>query len=221
MNKKKYWFSFVEIIVVVSILWIITISWWYYFHDFVKDKQASIYTQNLQNYIKQLDNDVKSSQIYDYTAIIHNWLLAVSKNISWVEKYLSYSINNNTIEIILEWWTSSDFMSYTLTKNGKKLAQETISWDKNFSIDNQNNYTITATVNNNSINTLDFYRYDANENIEIYDIVDKNNNQVNSFKIENYWWNKLYKNTANENIIDTPIDIQFDIHGYEKTLTLE
>lgn len=221
MNKKKNWFSFVEIIVVVSLLAIISVSWGYYFHDFLENKQASIYTQNLQNYIEQLDTSLKSQDIYDYTADIKDWYIVVSKNNSWLDTLLDFQTNNNLWEFLISSAWESDILFYSLYKNNKKIEEKNILATQTIPIEMNNNYSLSAKLNNQTINSYEIYYYDENEWLQIYDIIDNNNNRINSLRIENYWWKKYYKNAQNNTIIDTPVKIIFDMHWYEKTLILE
>lgn len=221
MNKKKNWFSFVEIIVVVSLLAVISVSWGYYFHDFLENKQASIYTQNLQNYIHQLDTSLKSQDIYDYTADIKDWYIVVSKNNSWLDALLDFQTNNNQWEFLISSAWESDILFYSLYKNNKKIEEKNILATQTIPIEMNNNYSLSAKLNNQTINSYEIYYYDENEWLQIYDIIDNNNNRINSLRIENYWWKKYYKNAQNNTIIDTPVKIIFDMHWYEKTLILE
>lgn len=221
MNKKKNWFSFVEIIVVVSLLAVISVSWGYYFHDFLENKQASIYTQNLQNYIEQLNTYIKSQDIYDYTADIKDWYIVVSKNNSWLDALLDFQTNNNQWEFFINSGWESDILFYSLYKNNKKIDEKNILATQTIPIEMNNNYSLSAKLNNQTINSYEIYYYDENEWLQIYDIIDNNNNRINSLRIENYWWKKYYKNAQNNTIIDTPVKIIFDMHWYEKTLILE
>ncbi|MGB2110376.1 MAG: hypothetical protein ACPHY8_00015 [Patescibacteria group bacterium] len=44
----------------------------YYFHDFIQKQEINIYTNNLQQHIKKLDNLVKNNDIYDYQIELFN-----------------------------------------------------------------------------------------------------------------------------------------------------
>lgn len=205
----------------MTLLWVITISWGYYFHDFLENKQISIYTNNLQTTIQKLDNAVKSSDIYDYSAKINNGYIVISQNNSGVEKPLEYQEINNQWILSISWWEESDILYYTLYKNNKKIAEENIIATQEIIIDLDNNYKISAQLNNTNINSYEIYHFDDYQWVEIYNILDKNNNSLNWLKIENYWGKKYYKNSSNNDTVDNPVEIIFDLHGYEKTLILE
>ena len=221
MYKNKKWFSFIEIIVVCTILSITAVSGSYYFHDFIQKQEINIYTNNLQQHIKKLDNLVKNNDIYDYQIELFNWYISVLKNTSWTQKYLQYWETQNGWSYSIVNGQSDDIVYYTLYKWIKKIEETNISWDSSISIEKWNNYKLEAQIENTNINSAEIFVFDENKQIEIYRIIDNNNIQTNSLIIENYWWNKSFKNWQNNTILDTPIQITFDLHGYENTLIIE
>ncbi len=221
MYKNKKWFSFIEIIIVCSILSIVAVSWSYYFNDFLQKQEVNIYTNNLEQHITKLDNLVKNNEIYDYQIQLFNWYISILKNTSWTQKYLQFTETQNGWNYSIENGLPEDIINYKLYKWIKKIEDWNISWDSIISVEKWNNYILEAQIENQNINSAEIFIFDDNNQLEIYTIIDNNDNEVNSLLIENYWWNKIYKNNSNWDILDTPIQITFDLHGYENILIIE
>lgn len=221
MYKNKKWFSFIEIIIVCSILSITAVSWSYYFNNFLQKQEVNIYTNNLEQHIKKLDNLVKNNEIYDYQIQLFDWYISILKNTSWTQKYLQFTETQNGWNYSIENGLPEDIINYKLYKWIKKIEDWNISWDSTIFIKKWNNYKLEAQIENKNINSAEIFVFDENKQIKIYSIIDNNNIQTNSLIIENYWWNKSFKNWQNNTILDTPIKITFDLHGYENTLIIE
>ncbi len=221
MYKNKKWFSFIEIIIVCSILSITAVSWSYYFNNFLQKQEVNIYTNNLEQHITKLDNLVKNNEIYDYQMQLFDWYISVLKNTSWTQKYLQFTETQNGWNYSIENGLPEDIINYKLYKWIKKIEDWNISWDSIITVEKWNNYILEAQIENQNINSAEIFIFDDNNQLEIYTIVDNNDNGVNSLLIENYWGNKIYKNNSNWDILDTPIEITFDLHGYENTLIIE
>lgn len=221
MYKNKKWFSFIEIIIVCSILSITAVSWSYYFNNFLQKQEVNIYTNNLEQHITKLDNLVKNNEIYDYQIQLFDWYISILKNTSWTQKYLQFTETQNGWNYSIENGLPEDIINYKLYKWIKKIEDWNISWDSIISVEKWNNYILEAQIENQNINSAEIFIFDDNNQLEIYTIVDNNDNEVNSLLIENYWGNKIYKNNSNWDILDTPIEITFDLHGYENTLIIE
>lgn len=221
MYKNKKWFSFIEIIIVCSILSITAVSWSYYFNNFLQKQEVNIYTNNLEQYITKLDNLVKNNEIYDYQMQLFDWYISVLKNTSWTQKYLQFTETQNGWNYSIKNGLSEDIINYKLYKWIKKIEDWNISWDSIISVEKWNNYILEAQIENQNINSAEIFIFDDNNQLEIYTIVDNDGNELNSLLIENYWGNKIYKNNSNWDILDTPIQITFDLHGYENTLIIE
>lgn len=221
MYKNKKWFSFIEIIIVCTLLSVTAVSGSYYFHNFIQKQEINIYTNNLVEYIKNIDSKVKNNEIYDYQIELFDWYISVLKNTSWVQKYLRYWETQNGWNYSIINGQGEDIINYTLYRWIKKIEETNISWDSSISIEKWNNYKLEAQIENKNINSAEIFVFDENKQIKIYSIIDNNNIQTNSLIIDNYWWNKSFKNWQNNTILDTPIKITFDLHGYENTLIIE
>lgn len=221
MYKNKKWFSFIEIIIVCSILSITAVSWSYYFNNFLQKQEVNIYTNNLEQHITKLDNLVKNNEIYDYQMQLFDWYVSILKNTSWTQKYLQYWETQNWWNYSIKNGLSEDIINYKLYKWIKKIEDWNISWDSIISVEKWNNYKLEAQIENQNINSAEIFIFDDNNQLETYTIIDNNDNELNSLLIENYWGNKIYKNNSNWDKLDTPIQITFDLHGYENTLIIE
>ncbi len=221
MNTNKKWFSFIEIIVVSTLLIVVTVSWGYYFQDFIKNQEMNIYINSFEEYIKKQDLKIKNKQIYDYQIEVYDWYVSTFSNTSWLDKYLQFTPTDIWWEYYIYWWNSEDIVYYTLYKWVKKIEDWNISWDSIISIEKWNNYTLEAQIENQNINSAEIFIFDDNNQLDVYNIVDNSNNQLNSLLIENYWWNKYYKNWQNNSVLDSPIQVIFDLYGHENTLIMK
>jgi len=111
MQKENKAFTFVEILFVVMIIFLLSISWVNYFNSFIDSKRIEKDLSFVETKIKDLNKKVKDNEIYDYEMIF-----------SWSKNYLSYKTNQiiKKAELILnlDWITKS----FTMTTN------QTNSW---------------------------------------------------------------------------------------------
>lgn len=111
MQKENKAFTFVEILFVVMIIFLLSISWVNYFNNFIDSKRIEKDLSFVETKIKDLNKKVKDNEIYDYEMIF-----------SWSKNYLSYKTNQiiKKAELILnlDWITKS----FTMTTN------QTNSW---------------------------------------------------------------------------------------------
>lgn len=225
MYKNKA-FTFVEIIVSITIISLISVSWVFYFNDFIWKQDMSIHINNFENTIQELNYNIKQHKIFDYKLHFKkntSWY-TISQNNIWVDYYQEFSfdtINNNwTINIIP---STADIWEIKIYKWKKKTDEITKNWSElvNFNIDD--NITIVWTLSWSTLNTLNFIYFDnmnwkIDKNLLILDILDNISISQNSLTIQNINWNKQYYN--NWLLLNKPITIIFEKNWIEDKLVL-
>lgn len=223
MYTNKFWFSFIEIIIVVMLISITTTTGMYYFQDFLQKQESNIHIQNVYHTIESLDKKVKNKEISDYTVYLKNNYYTISQNNLWVENPIVYQNNSASTGLFqLKNLDQSKVFQYTLLKNNKKIEEKNILWNQKIIFDYKNNtMKIQWKLWDDFLNILEVSHLESEENLQIINILDKNNNSSNSLIIQNIWWLKKYKDWQSWNILDTPIEIFFEYNWYENNLILE
>lgn len=217
-------FTFVELIVTITIISLISFSWVFYFHDFIWKQEINIHINSLENTIKELNNNVRKHEIFDYTIVLDknsSWY-TVTKNNVWINNHLETSfdtINNNwTLLLNPPNW---DIWELKIYKAHKKINQLTKNWSDTINIILEDDTTIISTLSWSKLNTVSFQYLnplDINDNIVILDILDSMMNSYNSLEIENKNWKIKYLDNSNE--LSTPIIILFEKNWIENKLEL-
>lgn len=224
--NRKSGFTFVEIIVVVSIIAIISVNSVFYFHDFIWKQELSYDISQLETIINNLDTDVKNQKSFDYN-------LNFKKNSYW------YSISQNSIwnnvkqEVTFDTilWTSlinlnpssSEIWEIKIYEWYKKIEQLTKNWSENINIQVDDTIHILWTLSWSTLNKLSLSYFDVNKEAEtkstfVLDIRDFSNISYNSLKIQNISGNKEYF-FENSKLI-APVKIYFEKNWIESILEL-
>jgi hypothetical protein len=223
---KNTAFTFVEIIVSITIISLISASWVFYFHDFIWKQEISVHINEFQNKISQLNNDVKKHNIFDYVITFDknsHWYI-ISENNIWTD-YLQDvqfdTINNNwNISIVP---SISDIWEIKIYSWNKKIDQITRNWADIIKLDINKDTRINWVLSWSTLNTLSFnyfnnIDYSQTKNIYILDILDSSMVSYNSLSIENINWKIKYLNNSTELI--KPMIILFEKNWIEDRLEL-
>lgn len=218
-------FTFIEIIVTITIISLISISGTFYFHDFIWKQELVIYMDKFNSTYKELNNEVKIQKIFDYTLNIqrHSYWYTVSKNNIWVQniQVAIFDTQNNSWSISLK-PVVNNIWEIKFYKGIKKIEQIT----KNgldivtFNVDDFS--TIQSSLSWSTLNTLSFYYLNNldpwEKDVYILDIIDSNNISQNSLTIENINWKKTFYNNLTP--LNSPIYILFEKNWIEDRLIL-
>lgn len=109
--KNNYGFTFVEIIVVLSIMLLISFASIGQFNNFLSTNYLEVNTQEISSVIQDLDTSVKNGKIYDYTMYFSSW--------SW----FTYSVNNYW-PYIISFIPKTDYFWYSWTV----ISNSTNTW---------------------------------------------------------------------------------------------
>lgn len=97
----KKWFTFIELLIVITIIWIISFFSFGSFFDFLKNKEFAIKINNLENIIKEEDLKINKKEIFDYEIIFdknNDYFKIFENNYSIWEKIIIESIWNDIIK---------------------------------------------------------------------------------------------------------------------------
>jgi prepilin-type N-terminal cleavage/methylation domain-containing protein len=218
-------FTFIELIVTITIISLISFTWVFYFHDFIWKQEINIHINSFENTLKELNNDIKKHNIFDYTILLDknsSWYI-ISKNEIWISNKLAASfdsINNNwNISINPASW---DIWELRVYKANKKINQITKNWSDIINITLKDDTSIVSTLSWSKLNTVSFKYLNSlniDDNIKILDILDSTGSvSYDWLTIENINWKIRYINNSNE--LTTPLIILFEKNWIENKLEL-
>lgn len=150
----KKWFTLIELLVVITILSIISISWFWYFNWFLDKQELNWELTLFSAKIRDLDYKVKKKEIFDYK-------LSLSLNNSWALLYYYYenyydTIYNQSLNIdTYSWswsittnnwnWTDLNIWQTKLYVKEKLLKEDFLwwTWTLNYMFDTYENYSVS------------------------------------------------------------------------------
>ncbi len=206
MRKNKFWFTFIEIIVSLSILLTISVfaisSFWNNFEKQSLWEELQFFKDNLDDleswlWFKYTDYEVK---IY----LWNNYYYTTNKN--YLTNFVNISsINSTTWSIKINTWSLD---TYIYKDN---MFLKTLTWSDSYSIDILQtwNYKIENYFKNNKINDLFINNYiniNKQKNIALISI----NNSLTWIIIKNSLWQKRQILDNNWQIISWDITLMFE-----------
>jgi hypothetical protein len=224
MKKNNFWFTFVEILVVVAILTLVS---WVSISSFNRsfERQSLIDEINIfSNLIKDYDKDIWND-ITDYNIYISTW------------SFYYYTLNNlykpviQSISFNSFTWTikTNDLikrnMNLTIYFDNKKLYTVSLSstWNYFYNVKNKWKYEFFSSISGELLNTIyvDYFtKTDIKKNIELTEIKDQSWNIYTGVIIKNdLSKNKLFT-TFTWQIINSDLDLKFEWFWTTTTLKL-
>ncbi len=207
MKKILKAFTYIELIVVIIIITLLSSSWIFYFLDFIKWQEIKQQVNVIKEQFSNLEKKVKNFVIFDYE-------IQLSTN-TWTLWYINY-INNFDISykqyidfnsvtwsgILSITWSGTDNWSIKIYKKNKLYINELIQWDKkiNFDFNDEIKYKIIWTLSWETLNEIDI-NYFSEDNLypkknnllilsEINTKEDKSWSWSSDLLIKNIWWIK-------------------------------
>lgn len=194
--KNKNAFSFVELIIVISILSIITIFWVSSFSSQIDSLKLKSTLSKISGDIKDLDNKVNSKQIFDYEIefIKEKKYFLVNENIFDLNNKLilsNYDEDTWIVELKIHTWSNSNSGTITIFSWYKFVKVETKNWNDTFTwailknIDAKFTWEYSWSILNNL-----YLQYFWNE-LKLIKI-DANTSDLDWIKIKNVLWRKQF-----------------------------
>ena len=205
MNKKA--FTFIELVVVITIIILISSSWVIYFFRQVSSLKLASEIEKLVNIVDKLDSEVDSRKILDYSINIgtstNKLGFFYTTNNLWLDYRQELNMNFDTwtwiLSTNLSTWNNYTFKIYSWIKfQWKNIIDSSDTYEYNF-LENIN-YKIIWTLSWSVLNNIyiNYYSSDNliqdNENkLELININSKSDKtwiSYNSLEIKNLNWKK-------------------------------
>ena len=225
MKKNSFWFSFAELIIVVSI---VTIVSWVWIFSFVKNFDR----QNLNTELSYFDSILKqlNGKIWNKSTDFDLYLKKDLKYFYFYENSL-HKNKNQTLSINNYTWTikSNDSMPNPMMINyyfnDKKKNTDLISstWSYDFDFSNFWNYKVTSSINWENLNEVNLYYFRQswlNKDLVLSDIVWSDNTSYSWIIVKNYMWGNKIITDLNWNTITNKITLKFLNNSQESSLEL-
>ncbi len=206
-TNLKIAFTYIELLVVVTIIALLTSSWVFYFSDFVKNQEIEQKLVSFRNDISDYDKKVKNYQIFDYeidfnTSTWALWYVSYVNNFDLpYNQYVNFNSNNWSWSLWTNWASSLDW-KIKLYKEHKLYIDEVHSWSYllNFDFNEKPYYKIIWTMSWEVLNDIWVY-YFSEENINtksnnqlILNAINSQNDKkwinISNFIIKNIGWKK-------------------------------
>jgi len=207
LKINKNWFSFIELIIVISIIAIISVFWISSFSDQIDSLKAKNVLSEVSYDIKDLDNKVANREIFDYELefIKNKKYYLVNENIFDQDFSLKLdNLNDNTwiweisFSGVIFW---SWIIKYYEDIKFQKL--EEIAYNKSFTwvFNKAKNYKITWSFSGSVLNTLFIKYFDLDKNYKLIRIDPNIWPDLPQIKLKNILWKKQFWNNSSINKI--------------------
>lgn len=204
---QNKWFTFIELLIVITIIWIVWIFSVWSFVNFYKNKEFTSKINNLEIFLKKEDLKVKNKEVFDYEIKFEksSSFFVVYEDI-FEEKGLKLNFKNNSQislkannelenildnkKIITDIYKNWRFIKQIkLEKNNLKIDYKENTEDKREKLIEENkNYEFKFYLENKEkLNNLIINKFDLEENLLLKDISDSKDkiNSFNNLKIIN------------------------------------
>lgn len=219
-------FTFVEIIVVITIIALLSVNSVFYFNDFIWKQELSYDISQLESNIIDLDADIKNQKSFDYSLYFNknSYWYSISQNSIW------NNIKQNVIFDTITWIakinlipSSIEIWEIVIYKWHKKIQQLTRNWSEDLDIQIEDTIHVLWSLSGSTLNKLTLQYFDLDKESElkntyILDIIDSNDTSYDSLKIENISGNKKY--LSGSQLMTPPIEIFFEKNWIESILEL-
>jgi len=171
MKKIFIAFTYIELIVVISIITILSSSWVYYFLDLAKNQELNQKINTINDNINDLEKKIINYSIFDYEIRFStaNWWLWYINYINNFDNTYNQNINLNLINWSWTLWTnwnSSQEWNLIIYKNIKLYVNVIRQSDSlyNYYFNEKQFYKIIWTLSWETLNEIDI-RYFAEDNV--------------------------------------------------------
>ena len=203
----KLAFTYIELIVVISIITLISSSWVFYFLEFVKDQEITQEVNTISDDFNEFDKRIKSFEIFDYeiqlnTATWTLWYIDFVNNFDLpYNQYINFNSNNWSGTLWTNWWIGQQW-DLKIYKNIKLYLSESRQSNVfyNFDFNDEPFYKILWTLSWELLNEINI-NYFTEDNIypeknnlliltNINTKIDKTGTGITNLSIKNIWWKK-------------------------------
>jgi hypothetical protein len=207
MKKILKAFTYIELIVVISIITLLSTTWVFYFLEFVKSQEINQKVNTIDMDFKELDKKIKSFEIFDYEIQLNTvtwalWYINMINNFDLpYNQYINFD-STSWSGILWTNWNISQTWDLKIYKKIKLYLSEGIqsSTFYAFNFNDEPFYKITGFLSGELLNEINI-NYFTEDNIDskknnllilskINTKIDKTGTSIISLSIKNIWWNK-------------------------------
>lgn len=209
-------FTLIELLVVISIIITISVSWVFYFSDFIENQELKQKLSAIEEGLEELDKEIINYNIFDYEISLNTntgvlWYI-VHKNIFDLEKntQIDFDFNTGTGNISIQNWVLADLWNIEAYKRGKLFYNDSKNWNSTYvwSFSQSPLYKISGSLSWKTLNDIYIsYFSDSNRDIEKWNLIeliamntkeDKTGTNYSNLSIKSIWKKKTIGNNESE-----------------------
>ena len=209
-------FTLIELLVVISIIITISVSWVFYFYDFIENQELKQKLSAIEEGLEELDKEIINYNIFDYEISLNTntgvlWYI-VHKNIFDLEKntQIDFDFNTGTGNISIQNWVLADLWNIEAYKRGKLFYNDSKNWNSTYvwSFSQSALYKISGSLSWKTLNDIYIsYFSDSNRDIEKWNLIeliamntkeDKTGTNYSNLSIKSIWKKKTIGNNESE-----------------------
>jgi len=209
-------FTLIELLVVISIIITISVSWVFYFSDFIENQELKQKLSAIEEGLEELDKEIINYNIFDYEISLNTntgvlWYI-VHKNIFDLEKntQIDFDFNTGTGNISIQNWVLADLWNIEAYKRGKLFYNDSKNWNSTYvwSFSQSALYKISGSLSWKTLNDIYIsYFSDSNRDIEKWNLIeliamntkeDKTGTNYSNLSIKSIWKKKTIGNNESE-----------------------
>ncbi len=204
----EFWFSLIELIIVISIIAIISVFWMSSFSNKIDSLKFKNILWEISGDLKDLDNKINSKQIFDYEVILekNQKYYLFNENIFDLDislKLDSLDENSWIWNISFSWVNSWSWLIKYYSDSYKFQKQEILDYNKIFtwSFNSSQNYKIIWIYSWSILNNLYINYFDKDKYLQLVNINTNISTDLNKINIKNILWKKEFWNNSSINKI--------------------
>ena len=209
-------FTLIELLVVISIIITISVSWVFYFSDFIENQELKQKLSAIEEGLEELDKEIINYNIFDYEISLNTntgvlWYI-VHKNIFDLEKntQIDFDFNTGTGNISIKNWVLADLWNIEAYKRGKLFYNDSKNWNSTYvwSFSQSSLYKISGSLSWKTLNDIYIsYFSDSNRDIEKWNLIEliamntkeyKTGTNYSNLSIKSIWKKKTIGNNESE-----------------------
>jgi type II secretory pathway pseudopilin PulG len=209
-------FTLIELLVVVSIIITISVSWVFYFSDFIENQELKQKLSAIEEDFQELDKEIENYSIFDYEISLSTttgslWYI-VHKNLFDIEKnaQIDYDFSDETGTISIKNGLLSDLWNIEIFKKEKLFYSDSKNGNSSYiwNFSESPAYKVSGSLSGSTLNDIYIHYFaDSNRDIEQWNLIeliainskeDKSWTSYTNLSIQSIWKKKTIGNNESE-----------------------